>query len=259
MTGRELRAELAAGRRVYGTMLARVLNVRWAQALAGRGLDFVIIDNEHSPFSRTEVAALAAAFTAVGIAPLVRVPIPEAHYVTMAMDAGAHGVLAPYCETLRQVQDVVGGAKWRPLKGDLLERALQTGDFPSDELREYLVARNADSLTIIGIESVPAIENLEAILGVPGVDAIFVGPHDLSCSLGIPAQYEHPRFEAAVQRVIDTCDAAGVPMTIHFSEPERSRRWIERDMRLVLFSSDLRMLPDAVAANFADLRAAGEG
>ena len=258
MTGREMKQALHAGRRVYGTMWARGLNVRWAPVLAGRGLDYVIIDNEHSPFSRTEVADLIFAFGTAGIAPLVRVPIPASHYVTMAVDAGAHGVLAPYCETVDEVREVVGACKWRPLKGEFIKRVMDTGEFPSEELRGYLEQRNADSFTIIGIESVPAVDNLEAILQVPGIEAIFVGPHDLSCSLGIPEQYDHPDFEGAVQRVIDTCDAAGVPMTMHFSELRLSRRWIERGMRLVLFSSDLRMLPDAVAANFGDLREVGE-
>ncbi len=258
MTGREMVQALGGGRRVYGTMWARGLNVRWAPLLAGRGLDFVIIDNEHTPFSRTEVADLIFAFEAAGIAPLVRVPIPVSHYVTMAVDAGAHGVLAPYCETVDEVREVVGACKWRPLKGELAERALLTGEFPSAELRDYLMERNADSFTIIGIESVPAVENLEAILQVAGIDAIFVGPHDLSCSLGIPEQYEHPEFEAAVQRVIDTCDAAGVPMTVHFSELRLCERWIERGMRLVLFSSDLRMLPDAVEEKFGALREVGD-
>lgn len=254
MTGREMKQVLEGGRRVYGTMLARTLNVRWAPLLAGQGLDFVIIDTEHSPFSRTEVADLIFAFEAVGIAPLVRVPIPASHYVTMAVDAGAHGVLVPYCETVDEVREVVGAAKWRPLKGKLIEQAMLTGRFPSENLRDYLTERNADSFTIIGIESVPAVENLEAILQIPGIDAIFVGPHDLSCSLGIPEQYEHPDFEAAVQQVIDICAAAGVPMTIHFSELRLSERWIERGMRLVLFSSDLTMFPQAVAMNFGRLR-----
>ncbi|MGD9495375.1 MAG: HpcH/HpaI aldolase/citrate lyase family protein [Armatimonadota bacterium] len=258
MTGRQTRQALEAGRRVYGTMWARGLSVRWAPLLAGRGLDFVIIDNEHSPFSRTEVAELSFAFGMAGIAPLVRVPIPSSHYVTMAMDAGAHGVLAPYCETVDEVREVVAACKWRPLKGEFVERVMDSGEFPSDELRDYLLRRNADSFTIIGIESVPALESLEAILRVPGIDAIFVGPHDLSCSLGIPERYEHPQFEAAVQRVIDTCEAAGVAMTMHFSELRLTRKWMERGMRLVLFSSDLRLLPDAVEEKFAALREVGE-
>src|SRR5437867_5734501 len=114
MTGKELKAVLEEGGRVYGTMVCLTRNPRWARVLGGLGFDYVIVDTEHSAFSRGEVADIAAMLQQAGVAPIVRVPTPDPHYVTMAMDAGAHGVLAPYCESVEQVRGVVGGAKWRP-------------------------------------------------------------------------------------------------------------------------------------------------
>ncbi len=254
MTGDEMRQALANGERVYGTMLALARNPRWARALAYVGLDYVIIDTEHSAFSRGEVADMIAAYDQVGIAPLVRVPIPEAHYVTMAMDAGAHGVLVPYCETVEQVKTAAGAAKWRPLKGALLDRAVETGEFPSEELKQYLTRSNRDSFVIIGIESVPAVENLAAILDVAGVDAVFVGPHDLSCSLGIPEQYDHAQFEAALEQIIRTCASRETPMTVHFSDLELSRKWAQRGVCLILHSSDVSSLARALRRDFGALR-----
>jgi 4-hydroxy-2-oxoheptanedioate aldolase len=254
MTGDEMRQALANGQRVYGTMLALARNPRWARALANVGLDYLIIDTEHSAFSRGEVADMIAAYDQVGIAPLVRVPVPEGHYVTMAMDAGAHGVLVPYCETVEQVKSVVGACKWRPLKGALLDRAVETGEFPSDELEQYLRRGNRDSFLIIGIESVPAVENLPAILDVAGIDAIFVGPHDLSCSVGIPEQYSHPDFQAALEQIIQTCAARAVPMTVHFSDLELSRAWAQRGVCLILHSSDVGSLAGAFRRDFGALR-----
>ena len=102
---------------------------------------------------------------------------------------------------------VIGGAKWRPLKGALLDRALDTGEFPSDETREYLARANRNSIAIIGIESVPAIQNLEAILEVPGIDAVFVGPNDLAQSMR-GKDNKPPSGEAmaeALQHVLKTC------------------------------------------------------
>ena len=254
MTGEQMRGTLSGGGRAYGMMLGLVRSPRWARALVGSGLDFVVIDTEHSAYSRPEVADLAAAFDQLGIAPIVRIPIPDRHYVTMAMDAGAHGVMAPYCETVDQVKSVTGPAKWRPLKGALLDRAVEMGELPGEELQGYLAERNRNSFVIIGIESAPAAENLEAILEVQGVDAIFVGPHDLSCSLGIPEQYDHPEFEATVTRVLDACNARGLPLTIHFSHLELTRRWAKAGVRLVLHSSDIGLLPAAVRADFGGLR-----
>ena len=118
-------------------------------------------------------------FSTIEVAPIVRIPIPDSHYVTMAMDAGAQGVLAPYCETVAQVKEVVGAAKWRPLKGEAVERVIESGQHISDATRSYLEDRNKNSVCIIGIESVAAVNNLENILGVPGIDGIFVGPKTL--------------------------------------------------------------------------------
>jgi 4-hydroxy-2-oxoheptanedioate aldolase len=254
MTGEDMRQTLAQGERVYGTMLTLARNPRWARALAHVGLDYVIIDTEHSAFGRGEVADMIAAYDQARVAPLVRVPIPDAHYVTMAMDAGAHGVLVPYCETVEQVKTAVGAAKWRPLKGALLDRAVETGEFPGEELEQYLVRRNRDSFLIIGIESVPAVENLSAILDVAGVDAVFVGPHDLSCSLGTPEQYDHADFEAALEQIIQTCAARKVPMTVHFSDLELSRKWAQRGVSLILHSSDVGSLCGAFRHDFGALR-----
>src|ERR1051326_6958983 len=152
MTGEQLNAVLRSGVRVYGTMVSLTRNPRWGRVLGRVGFDYVIVDTEHSPFSRGEVADIVAMLERVGVVPIVRVPTPDAHYVTMAMDAGAHGVLAPYCETVEQVQGVIGGAKWRPLKGALLDRAVETGEFPSDATRDYLARNNRNSIAIIGIE-----------------------------------------------------------------------------------------------------------
>jgi len=257
MTGEQMKAAFAEGRRVYGMMLGLARNPRWARVLGGSGLDYVIIDTEHCAFSRSEVADMIAALKEVDLAPLVRVPIPDAHYVTMALDAGAHGVLAPYCETVDQVKEVVGAARWRPLKGALLDRVVESGEFPSPQLQRYLAQNNRDTFVIIGIESVPAVENLEAILAVGGIDAIFIGPHDLSCSLGIPEIYGDPLFEQTVTRILDVCTTHSIPVAAHFSQLDLAKQWAAAGMRLVLYSSDIGLLPRAIRDDFAALREQG--
>ena len=197
MNGEELKAKTRAGGIVYGTMLSVARNPRWAATIAGLGLDYVIIDSEHAPRGRSEIADLIAGLGGVDVVPIVRVPIPSSHYITMALDAGAQGILAPYCETPDEVREVVGASKWRPLKGELLRRVVEQGEFPSDASREYLERRNRNGVCIVGIESVPAMEALEEIVAIEGVDAIFVGPNDLSISLGVPDQYDHPEVRGS--------------------------------------------------------------
>ena len=169
-----------------------------------------------------------------GVVPIVRIPIPDAHYVTMAMDAGAQGILAPYCETVDQVREVVAAAKWRPLKGEAVDRIVESGEHVSDATKAYLEARNKNSIAIIGIESVAAVENLENMLQVPGIDGIFVGPNDMSISLGIPDQYDKPEYQQMVKKVIDMSEAHGIATLVHQQTPDLSTYWISQGARFVV-------------------------
>ena len=254
MNGAELKVKLTAGGRVYGTMLSILTTPRWVPILSGVGLDYVIIDTEHNPRSRGELGDLLTMFNTTDIAPLVRIPIPDSHYVTMAMDAGAQGVLAPYCERVEQVKEVVGAAKWRPLKGEAVARVVETGEHVSDATRAYLEDRNRNSVAIIGIESVAAVNNLEKILEVPGIDGIFVGPNDLSISLGIPDQYDRQEYRDTVKHVIDTAGLRGVPVLVHHQTPELATFWMSQGARFILHSADRRAMAAGFRADFTRLR-----
>ena len=258
MNGEELKARTRAGGIVYGTMLSVARNPRWAATIAGLGLDYVIIDSEHAPRDRGEIADLLAGLRGVDVVPIVRIPIPDSHYVTMALDAGAQGILAPYCETPDEVREVVGATKWRPLKGELVRRAVEQGEFPSDASREYLANRNRNSVCIIGIESVPAMEALDDIVAIEGVDAIFVGPNDLSISLGVPDQYDHPDYEAALRTIIATCRARKLPVLIHHQTAELTQKWLREGARFVLHCTETRAVHNAFRADFTAIRAVGE-
>jgi 4-hydroxy-2-oxoheptanedioate aldolase len=257
MNGYELKQKMQAGGIIYGMMLSMSRNPRWGAAMSGFGLDYVVIDTEHSPRGRHDVADFISAFTYSGVVPIVRVPIPDSHYVTMALDAGAQGVLAPYCETVDEVKEVVAAAKWKPLKGALARKAIETGELPSEETRTYLENRNRNNICIIGIESVPAIENLDNILSVDGIDAVFVGPNDLSISLGVPDQYDHPDYEAALREVIRICKAHTVPNLFHHQTVELSTRWLREGVRWVLYSSDSRQMHNGVREDFGRIKAVG--
>ena len=174
MNGAELKATLKSGGRVFGTMLSLSRNPKWIAELANVGLDYVVIDTEHGARSRCELADFLTTLNTTGVVPIVRIPIPDSHYVTMILDAGAQGILAPYCETVEEVKEVIGAAKWRPLKGDAVRRLVDTGEHISEDTRAYLEERNKNSVVIIGIESVRAVNNLEEILKVEGIDGSFV-------------------------------------------------------------------------------------
>jgi 2-keto-3-deoxy-L-rhamnonate aldolase RhmA len=244
MNGGELRAAMAAGRTIWGTMIVFARSLAAASVYGQLGFDYAIVDSEHSPNARSELADMGAALLTAGVCPILRVPHTEPSETVMALDAGFHGVLIPYCETASQVSSIVSAARLRPLKGALEVRARATGQLPSDATREYVEKRNQDNVVIIGIESVPAVENLESILDVPGIDAIFIGPNDLSVSLGIPDQYDHPRYVEAVEHVIGTAQSRGIPAGPHCFDEPMLVQWLGKGARFALFSADVRALAD---------------
>ena len=258
MNGEELKNRVNNGGIVYGTMISMGRHPGWGRTVGAFGLDYVIIDTEHAPRSRAEVSDYMAALNYTGVVPIVRVPIPASHYVTMYLDAGAQGVLAPYCETVDEVKEVVGAAKWRPLKGELVKRAVDSGELPSEETKVYLENRNKNNVCIIGIESVPAIENLENILKVQGIDAIFVGPNDLTITLGVPDQYDHPDYEAALREIISKSSAANVPVLIHHQTVELTQKWLKEGSRFVLYSSDARTMHNGYREEFGQIKMTGQ-
>ena len=259
MDGTDLRAKMAGGERVYGTMVSLIRNTRWANIYGRLGFDYVIVDTEHSPTNRSEAADLASAFLLNGICPIIRVPTTDPAETIKGLDAGFHGVLVPYCESVEEVKAVVHAARLRPLKGVLHGLARETGGHPSEATKQYLEERNKNVVVIIGIESVPAMENLDSILDVGGIDAIFIGPNDLSITLGVPDEYDNPTFIEATEHIIATAQKRGIPAGGHWQTEKDIERWMGKGSRFVLYSSDTRALTEGYRHSLNKFRNAAIG
>ena len=222
MNGQQIRNALHAGDRVYGT-LASAPATLWVNMSQGNGLDFVFIDTEHIPNDRQTLSWMCHAYQDANLPPIVRVPNPDPYEACKVLDGGASGVIFPYVEEVSQIRDLVGACRYRPLKGARLQQALDDPQSLEPELAAYLAERNANSIAVANIESVPAIENLDALLSVQGLDAVLIGPHDLSCSLGIPEDYEHPRFDEAVRTIFTAARNAGKGCLLYTSPSPRDR------------------------------------
>ncbi len=255
MTGYEIRKALRNGSRVYSSaVLAPTTN--WLQFVARAELDFVFIDSEHNPLGRETLAWMCAAFAGIGTPPVVRTPSPCPYEAAKTLDAGATGFIAPYIETADQVQELTKVARYRPLKGKRAQAALENPDTLEPELATYLEEQNRNTLFIANIESVPAIERLDQLLEVGGIDAVLIGPHDLSCSLGIPEQYDHPRFDDAVRTIFTAARKHQVGAGIHyFRGTEQVSEW-SRDTGSNLFvqSADLLLYGTQLNREIAELR-----
>ena len=233
--------KLQQGKNVYGTCITST-GPMWPDAIKNAGLDFVFIDTEHIPLDRNELALLCQLFKSNNIVPIVRIPSPDPYRACQAIDGGAAGIVVPYIESRTQVIDLVGAVKYRPLKGELLSAYLDGRKEMDEGLKKYIASFNCNNICIANIESVPAMEKLEEILSVPGLDGVFIGPHDLSVSLNLPEQYDHPDFEKAVKNIIHTTRKKGLHIGIHFSlEPERQIKWVKEGANIVVHSFDIAL------------------
>ena len=192
MRGSQIKETLQQGGRVYGTHIASLMNPLAAVMATEMELDFAFFCTEHMPLDRTEISMMCQLYAAKGISPVVRVPSPDAAAVGMALDAGAEGIVVPYLESLDDARRMAGAVKYRPLKGKLLRDVLSGESKLNNETTQFLQEFNNDRYLIIGIESVPAIEKLEQLIDASEAEGVFLGPHDITTSMGIPTQYDHP-------------------------------------------------------------------
>lgn len=253
MDARTLREKLTGGETVYGTLIQHSVTPAVVDFIPPDSLDFVIVTAEHNALDIADFLPLSYALKAKGIACLARTHSRDPADIAKVCDT-FDGVVVPYVEDVEQAKRLAAAAVYRPLKGTVLERAIQKDEWPSPKTAEFIAERNADTVFIPMIESMPAIENLDAICAIPGVHALFVGPGDLTVNMGIPKEYDHPDLIDILQRVIKTADRHKVAAGCWFGERHQAIRTIRQGARLVVYSNDSSMLKDAMGSAFAELR-----
>lgn len=248
MNGKELAQALKKGDYVYGTAILSTSSL-WPKIVASLDLDMVFIDTEHTPLNRETVSWMCHTYNALNLAPIVRIPSPDPYQASMVLDGGATGVIAPYVETAEQVRQLVGAVKHKPVKGDKLQHLIRENQTFEQGLSDYINQQNQENVLIVNIESVPALEALDEILSVEGLDAVLVGPHDLSCSLGIPEQYPHPSFKQSVETIIEKARNQHVGVGVHMWDEVGSDQeiiWAKKGANFIMHSSDIILFKNAL-------------
>ena len=236
----DLRARLVRGDLLFGTMLS-LPSADVAELLGDVGFDWLFVDGEHGSFDGYE---LLAVLRAAGRTPcLVRTPPRHDAAIARALDAGAAGVIVPQVHTADQAAQVAALAHFPPMgtRGVGVTRANGYGR----RAKEALASANDTTTLVVQAESAQAVEEIEAIARVPGVDAILVGPNDLAASLGHPGRADHPSVQAAITRIVDACRSAARPVGIFGLNADAVRPWVERGVTLVVAGVDVVMLGDA--------------
>jgi 2-keto-3-deoxy-L-rhamnonate aldolase RhmA len=254
MLGKSLREKLVRGEVVYGTFFQHAINPAMVDFLPEGALDFVIVTPEHNALDLAEYLPIRYALASKGIACLARTHSRDPDDVSKVCDS-FDGVVVPYVEDVEHARRLAAAAVFRPLKGRALNQLLSRNEWPSEKTRRYVTEeRCANAVFIPMIESVAAIENLDAICAIPGIHALFVGPNDLTTTMGIPNEYDHPDLIAMIGRVIAAGNRHHIAAGCWFGQQDQALRTIRQGARLVVFSNDGLMLKDAMGAAFNRLR-----
>ena len=224
MNNKRLKEKLGCGETVLGAF-CWLESVPAMEIMGKLGLDFVIIDHEHFAGDEISTENLIRGCELYGLTPIVRSRGLERTAILKNLDMGAAGIMLPVVKTAAEVETFVSYAKYRPL-GDRGCAPGRVTCYGNDELfagdiQKYFQWANENTLTIVQCETAECVENIEEIVSVPGLDCIFVGPFDLSVSLGIPLQYDNPCFLEATEKVRATCKKAGkICLTLGMSAAE---------------------------------------
>lgn len=216
-------------------------------ALKGMGFEWFMIDTEHAPVNPETLAAMVSLLGDSGPAPLVRVGNVDQYLVKQALDSGSQGVLVPLVNTEAQAKAVVAFAKFPPdgVRGAAAAASSRYGR----DLSSYLRSANAETLVGVQIETKEALDHLEAIAGVNGVDLLFVGPQDLTLSLGLLDDRKNSRVREAMRAVVGACERYGkIPGTLVI-DPEEKRVAVDLGFRFISLASDVRFLIDGARSH----------
>jgi 2-keto-3-deoxy-L-rhamnonate aldolase RhmA len=245
MNQKQIKKRLQKGEVLIGTWIS-MGHPGIAEIMARAGYDWVVVDLEHSVISIEAAADLIRVIDLCGSAPLVRLTSNQPDQIKRVMDAGAHGIIVPMVNTVEDAKQAVDAVRYAPdgSRGVGLARAQGYGS----DFKNYLEWQKKESLVIVQIEHKQALEALEEILKVPGVDGLIIGPYDLSCSMGIPGMFEHPDFKKAMDYILETGKKLSVPTGLHIVEPDEDllAKCVNEGYRFIAYSVDIRIL-DVVA------------
>lgn len=241
LIGSNLKTNLQQGRVCIGSWIT-LGNASIAEIFARAGFEWVVVDLEHSAISIEHAAELIRIIDLAGSVPLVRLTSNDINQIKRVMDAGAHGIVVPNVNSPKEAKDAVAATRYAPqgCRGVGLARAQQYGP----GFAEYLEWQKGGPIVIVQIEHESALNRLEEIFTVPGVDGFMIGPYDLSSSMGLPGEFESPDFLAAMQSILHTGLRVGCPAGLHIVEPDPDllRQAIDEGYRFIAYSVDIRML-----------------
>ena len=250
-----LRKRILEQKCVYGMMIRQARDAGAPAIFAAAGFDFVFIDMEHGNYSMETVADLIRGAKSLEIATIIRIPHLEGFFISRVLDAGADGIMVPMTSTKEEAERIVHYSKYTPLGQRGYGGQIGHTDYKPVKASDMMKEANEHTLIIAQIETREAIENIDAILSVEGIDVGLVGPNDLSISLGIADQLNSEIINQAIGKVVEAAKKRGKASGIHTGNIDAIKRWRTKGMTVLAYSSDIGFLYNASKASLEELNA----
>ena len=249
-----VKQKITSGGTSIGTFIFEFNTTGIARLAAQAGAEFAIFDMEHTGWNAETIRMLVATSRSTALVPLVRIPATEYHFIASVLDMGAMGIMIPMCDTAEQARKFVSSAKYPPVGRRGTAFTIAHDDYISGNIVEKMSSANSETLLIAQIETMAGLENVDAIAGVEGIDVLWIGQTDLSTSLGIPGQFDHPLFQDAVKKVVEACKRfKKTPGFMPLSIPE-GKKFIDQGFRMLAYGGDLWLYLAALRDGINTLR-----
>ena len=232
---------------VVGLMIQHVCAPWIAKVYADAGSDFVFVEGEHIFLNGPDVANLVLGARLCGLPVVAKTPYLDRGAICKLMDTGVTGMQLPMTESAAQMAELVRYTKFPPVGVRAAAPGLGNTDYEAVHAQQWLEEANRETVVIAHIESRTGLDNVDAILAVPGVDIMFIGTFDLSVSLGFPECYDHPEIAKAIQRLIEAAQAHGKSAGMYVPSYELAEPWLKRGMRFFETAGDIRLIARGAA------------
>jgi 2-keto-3-deoxy-L-rhamnonate aldolase RhmA len=251
---KSLRRTLREGGIALGTWVFEFNTPGIARLVASAGADFVVYDMEHSGFGIDTIRSLVSQSKCVDLAVLVRPSDGQYHLIAPLLDLGAGGIIVPKVETAAEAASIADSCRYWPDGHRGAAFSIAHDDFRPGDPVGKMKAANESVICCLLIETVRGVDNIDAILKVPGVDLIWVGFLDLSLSLGLPGQFTHLEFKAALDRILKACQSHGMPVGILADRPESALEYVRQGFQCISYSGDLWLFQRALSEGIQAIR-----
>ena len=208
---------------------------------------------EHTGWSIESIRMLVATTRSTNLIPYVRIPATEYHFIARALDMGAMGVMVPMVESAQQAETIVASAKYPPIGRRGAAFGVAHDDYSGGDIVQKISTANSETQLIAQIETAAGVENVNAIAAVDGIDVLWIGHFDLSNSLGIPGQFDHPRFRDALDEVLAACRQHGKVPGFMAGSIDNGKSLLDQGFRVLAYGGDLWLYQNAVRDGLAAL------